>query len=97
MLWAASATLGLGYGGMFGLFPTIMIEWFGLGMYAHRHGFRRMLTGRSTLFPELGVSLHLSGHRRQSVQSSIWGQPRRAFEPTSGRCREARRTTRIRR
>ncbi len=31
MLWAASALLGLGYGGMFGLFPTIIIEWFGLG------------------------------------------------------------------
>jgi hypothetical protein len=30
-LWIASGLLGLGYGGMFGLFPTIMIEWFGLG------------------------------------------------------------------
>lgn len=30
-LWVASALLGVGYGGMYGLFPTIMIEWFGLG------------------------------------------------------------------
>lgn len=29
-LWKASALLGLAYGGMFGLFPTITIEWFGL-------------------------------------------------------------------
>lgn len=34
-LWIASATLGFGYGGMFGLFPTLMIEWFGLGVYLH--------------------------------------------------------------
>ena len=30
-LWRASALLGLAYGSMFGLFPTICIEWFGLG------------------------------------------------------------------
>ena len=30
-LWLASVALGFGYGGMFGLFPTIMIEGFGLG------------------------------------------------------------------
>lgn len=30
-LWIASALLGLAYGSLFGLFPTICIEWFGLG------------------------------------------------------------------
>lgn len=34
-LWKASALLGLAYGCMFGLFPTICIEWFGLRMYHH--------------------------------------------------------------
>ena len=29
-LWKGSALLGLVYGGLFGLFPTITIEWFGL-------------------------------------------------------------------
>lgn len=29
-LWKASALLGAAYGAMFGLFPTIVIEWFGL-------------------------------------------------------------------
>lgn len=38
-LWMASALLGLGYGGMFGLFPTIMIEWFGLGHFSQNWGF----------------------------------------------------------
>ncbi|THH17574.1 hypothetical protein EW146_g3249 [Bondarzewia mesenterica] len=31
-LWQASALLGFAYGSMFGLFPTVCIEWFGLGM-----------------------------------------------------------------
>ena len=29
-LWKASALLGVAYGSLFGLFPTITIEWFGL-------------------------------------------------------------------
>jgi len=39
LLWTASALLGLGYGGMFGLFPTIIIEWFGLGHFSQNWGF----------------------------------------------------------
>jgi hypothetical protein len=34
-LWKASTTLGFAYGGMFGLFPTIMIENFGIGECDH--------------------------------------------------------------
>lgn len=30
-LWIASALLGLAYGSLFGLLPTICIEWFGMG------------------------------------------------------------------
>lgn len=29
-LWKASTLLGLAYGGLFSLFPTLVIEWFGL-------------------------------------------------------------------
>lgn len=29
-LWKASLALGLAYGSMFGLFPTITFEWFGM-------------------------------------------------------------------
>lgn len=35
-LWRGSALLGLAYGGLFGLFPTLVIEWFGLGTSCHR-------------------------------------------------------------
>ncbi|PCH41731.1 MFS general substrate transporter [Wolfiporia cocos MD-104 SS10] len=38
-LWKASALLGLAYGGMFGLFPTIVIEWFGLPHFSENWGF----------------------------------------------------------
>lgn len=30
-LWIASLLLGLAYGSLFGSYPTVMIEWFGLG------------------------------------------------------------------
>ena len=33
-LWKGSALLGLAYGGLFGLFPTLVIEWFGLGEFS---------------------------------------------------------------
>ncbi|EJD00756.1 MFS general substrate transporter [Fomitiporia mediterranea MF3/22] len=38
-LWQASALLGIAYGGMFGLFPTIVIEWFGLTHFSENWGF----------------------------------------------------------
>ncbi|THH01153.1 hypothetical protein EW145_g6962 [Phellinidium pouzarii] len=38
-LWHASALLGLAYGGVFGLYPTIAIEWFGLAHFSENWGF----------------------------------------------------------
>ncbi|GJE99445.1 MFS general substrate transporter [Phanerochaete sordida] len=38
-LWKGSALLGLAYGGLFGLFPTITIEWFGLPHFSENWGF----------------------------------------------------------
>ena len=32
-LWKASALLGLAYGSMYGLYPTIIIEYFGMRVY----------------------------------------------------------------
>ena len=29
-LWIASSVLGLGYGAVFSLFPTVCLEWFGM-------------------------------------------------------------------
>lgn len=38
-LWLASASVGLAYGGAFGLLPTITIEWFGLKHFSQNWGF----------------------------------------------------------
>ncbi|KAL1939679.1 hypothetical protein VTO73DRAFT_9712 [Trametes versicolor] len=38
-LWKASALLGFAYGGLFGLFPTLVIEWFGLAHFSENWGF----------------------------------------------------------
>ncbi|KAI0368451.1 MFS general substrate transporter [Pilatotrama ljubarskyi] len=38
-LWKASALLGVAYGGLFGLFPTMVIEWFGLPHFSENWGF----------------------------------------------------------
>ncbi|KAF8522453.1 major facilitator superfamily domain-containing protein [Hysterangium stoloniferum] len=38
-LWQTSLMLGLGYGGIFGLLPTITIEWFGIAHYSENWGF----------------------------------------------------------
>lgn len=37
-LWKASALLGLSYGSMFGLFPAVSIEWFGLAHFSENWG-----------------------------------------------------------
>jgi len=38
-LWKASSLLGFAYGAMFGLFPTVIIEWFGLPHFSENWGF----------------------------------------------------------
>ncbi|KZP07252.1 MFS general substrate transporter [Athelia psychrophila] len=37
-LWKASLALGLAYGGLFGLFPSIVIDWFGLSHFSETWG-----------------------------------------------------------
>jgi hypothetical protein len=70
MLWISSATLGFGYGGMFGLFPTLMIEWFGLGMYLHSFGIHPSDINYNPYSPflsELGIPLHFTCDCGQSI------------------------------
>lgn len=38
-LWKASLILGISYGGMFGLLPTVIFEWFGSGHFSENWGF----------------------------------------------------------
>jgi len=49
-LWRASALLGLAYGGLFGLLPTVCIEWFGLAHFSENWGY-------VTLSPVVGSNL----------------------------------------
>ncbi|KAI0030402.1 major facilitator superfamily domain-containing protein [Vararia minispora EC-137] len=49
-LWIASACLGLAYGGLFGLLPTLCIEWFGLAHFSENWGY-------VSLFPVIGGNL----------------------------------------
>jgi hypothetical protein len=48
-LWKASMVLGGSYGMLFGLFPTLVIEWFGLG----EHGIHRFLVKENVLTSRL--------------------------------------------
>ncbi|TFK28599.1 MFS general substrate transporter [Coprinopsis marcescibilis] len=41
-LWIASAVLGLGYGSVFSLFPTVCLEWFGMPHFSENWGFLAM-------------------------------------------------------
>ena len=41
-LWKASVLLGLSYGMLFGLFPTLVLEWFGLGKRSISQSFARL-------------------------------------------------------
>ncbi|KZV69069.1 MFS general substrate transporter [Peniophora sp. CONT] len=49
-LWIASACLGFAYGSLFGLLPTLTIEWFGLAHFSENWGF-------ISLFPVVGGNL----------------------------------------
>ncbi|EAU82411.2 hypothetical protein CC1G_11097 [Coprinopsis cinerea okayama7 len=41
-LWVASSVLGLGYGAVFSLFPTVCLEWFGMPHFSENWGFLSM-------------------------------------------------------
>jgi len=49
-LWKASLALGLAYGSMFGLFPAIVFEWFGMPHFSENWGYL-------SLSPVLGGNL----------------------------------------
>lgn len=51
-LWKGSALLGFAYGSLFGLFPTITIEWFGLCEYPHSQAVTQSSAGFSAHFSE---------------------------------------------
>lgn len=57
-LWIVSSLLGLAYGGLFGLAPMVVLEWFGLGAcQALPSGESTLIAVRSPLCSELGFRL----------------------------------------
>lgn len=59
-LWQSSLALGLAYGSLFGLYPAIAIEWFGLGErqhYSPANSRSDTDSAHSALFRELGFSI----------------------------------------
>ncbi|KZT13250.1 MFS general substrate transporter [Laetiporus sulphureus 93-53] len=86
-LWRASALLGFAYGGMFGLFPTITIEWFGLPHFSENWGFVSLspVLGSNVFSIAFGRNLdaHAPGH------STSVPVPRAGL-PSSTQCLEGR-------
>ena len=77
-LWIASLLLGLAYGSLFSLFPTVCLEWFGMRKPLCKRNFSHPLTTipSSSLCRKLGILVHVPHHRRQFVLSYIRHQPR---------------------
>jgi len=77
-LWIASLLLGLAYGSVFSLFPTVCLEWF--GMRKHIHKMKAIQTSinqsPSSLLRKLGIPVHVPHSRSQSLLCHIWNQPR---------------------
>lgn len=87
-LWKASAMLGFAYGSLFGLLPTVTIEWFGLRKSRRVLDLpsRQVLTVFAyfrSLLRELGIPLTRTRCRWQPFLPRLWPQPRRPRLPGS--------------
>jgi hypothetical protein len=90
-LWKASLALGLAYGSLFGLFPTMAFEWFGMCKSYFCGSCLFDMTDLlscyrfySPLLRELGLPVPLADFWRQSLFSRFRSQPRRAFTVKHG-------------
>ncbi|KAF8531646.1 major facilitator superfamily domain-containing protein [Gautieria morchelliformis] len=87
-LWLASLLLGSGYGGIFGLLPTVTMEWFGLAHFSENWGF-------VTLAPLLGGNIfsvlfgwNVDAHVPRSTD--LTSGPRAPASGLAGQCFEGR-------
>ncbi|CCM06575.1 uncharacterized protein FIBRA_08853 [Fibroporia radiculosa] len=69
-LWKASALLGLAYGAMFGLFPTIVIEWFGLPHFSENWGFVALAPMLGSNVLSIAFGRNLDAHASPSAPTS---------------------------
>ena len=74
-LWKASALLGLAYGGLFGLFPTMVIEYFGLRKFIYQVYFSSCIFFSSSPFlGKLGIHVTIPSLCRKHIFNRIWAQ-----------------------
>ncbi|OSD01957.1 MFS general substrate transporter [Trametes coccinea BRFM310] len=94
-LWKASALLGVSYGGLFGLFPTLVIEWFGLPHFSENWGFVSLspMLGGNIFSIAFGrnVDAHDTGDDASPAATSAFSGIRtRAGLPSSHHCLQGR-------
>ncbi|KAF9067639.1 major facilitator superfamily domain-containing protein [Rhodocollybia butyracea] len=64
ILWRASALLGLGYGGMFSLFATLCIEWYGLPHFSENWGYLSLSPLIGANIFSLAFGRNIDAHQR---------------------------------
>jgi len=67
-LWKASLTLGLAYGGLFGLSPTITIEWFGIAHFSENWGYLLLSPILGANFFSIAFGRNLDAHSAPSTE-----------------------------
>jgi len=65
-LWKTSSVLGFAYGGLFGLYPTIVIEWFGLPHFSENWGFVSLSPMIGSNILSLAFGRNLDAHAPES-------------------------------
>ncbi|KAH8104557.1 MFS general substrate transporter [Cristinia sonorae] len=82
-LWKASAALGIAYGALFGLFPTITIEWFGLPHFSENWGFVSLAPMFGGNVFALAFGQNLDAHAPPSPPSPSPSPPSPSLSPSS--------------
>jgi len=98
-LWLVSSLLGLAYGSVYSLFPTVCIEWFGMRKSSNLYSLNPLISfHHSPLLRELGLRGFVPPRRRQHFLPHLRQEPRltrtspsssftsSGLTPTSARC-----------
>jgi len=88
-LWKASALLGLSYGSMFGLFPAISIEWFGLKHFSENWGIMSLAPVIGSNILSLAFGRILDAHSPSESDGELV-HARDPPPPPHARCMEGR-------
>ncbi|KAK7689988.1 hypothetical protein QCA50_006630 [Cerrena zonata] len=91
-LWKASSLLGLSYGCLFGLFPAVTIEWFGLHHFSENWGFMSLapVIGSNILSIAFGRIFDAHTHPAPEVNFASTMNTRSAPSDSHSLCLEGR-------